>query len=369
MKIEHFIRENKSFIFLQKGENGLICSDFSTETSSDFLTRTIQPTSKAPWSSGNLVLTPYFYDSNDFNASQLKNYRIHQWQNCSTSVADFDESVSLNFAGSLLDYQKSIEECVERIKCGDFYQANLLRFFGLQSTKDIRYHLLALLQAHKPAMALWIQTKEFSLFSLSPESFIKITHLPTGESRIQSFPIKGTLKIDQRPLEELQKKIELDTKEVSELNMIIDLVRDDFHKVCQTGSVKVPASGKFLTIGNLLHRYAEVTGTLKPNISILQLFKSILPAASVTGCPKYSANLFIQKHEKTPRDFFMGNAFYFDDSGSVDSSVLIRTLSQTKNQWSGAAGSGIVIPGIPKKEASETQAKAAIFTTLPPIKP
>ena len=61
-------------------------------------------------------------------------------------------------------------------------------------------------------------------------------------SHIQTRPIKGTRPRDADPTRDAQLAYELQTsaKELAELVMITDLLRNDLGKVCEFGSVQVP---------------------------------------------------------------------------------------------------------------------------------
>ena len=78
---------------------------------------------------------------------------------------------------------------------------------------------------------------EFQIASSSPEQFLRMSG-----SQIITRPIKGTRPRDADATRDAQLAYELQTsaKELAELVMITDLLRNDLGKVCEYGSVQVP---------------------------------------------------------------------------------------------------------------------------------
>ena len=92
-------------------------------------------------------------------------------------------------------------------------------------------------------------------------------------------------------------------------------------------------------------------------------FKALMPAGSITGAPKIEVMKAIRELETSDRDWFMGSAFYLDENGSFDSSVLIRTLwEDTDGNLRYAAGSGLVIKSCPHDELQEIDTKCRVLT-------
>jgi para-aminobenzoate synthetase component 1 len=71
---------------------------------------------------------------------------------------------------------------------------------------------------------------DYCLISNSPELFLRI-----DGRRITTRPIKGTRPLGDGMADELLAS----AKDAAELNMIVDLERNDLGRVCETGSVRV----------------------------------------------------------------------------------------------------------------------------------
>ena len=68
-----------------------------------------------------------------------------------------------------------------------------------------------------------------------------------------------------------------DEKELSEHRMLVDLGRNDIHRISKTGTSQIT---KLMTIEryeHVMHIVSEVTGELKPNLSPMSVIASLLP--------------------------------------------------------------------------------------------
>jgi len=114
--------------------------------------------------------------------------------------------------------------------------------------------------------------------------------------------------------------------------MIVDLMRNDLGKCCKQGSIKVPKLFEVESHPNVHHLVSTVTAEL-PQASVsasLALLKSSLPGGSVTGAPKKRAMEIIDELESFSRTIYCGSVVYIDNSGNMDSNILIRSLLLTK---------------------------------------
>ena len=139
-------------------------------------------------------------------------------------------------------------------------------------------------------------------------------------------------------------------KDRAENLMIVDLMRNDIGKCCEIGSVNVPSLFQIETHPNVHHMVSTVEGDLKENSTYqsLRLLRNTLPGGSVTGAPKRRSMEIIDQLENFSRTIYCGSVAYINNSGDMDSNILIRSLlfSQQKENSSGQVscwgGGGIV---------------------------
>ena len=141
--------------------------------------------------------------------------------------------------------------------------------------------------------------------------------------------------------------------------MIVDLMRNDLGRVCEYGSVRVPQSRAIETHPTVHQGVAEITGSLRADVSIGRLLGATFPGGSVTGAPKIRAMEIIDELEPTARGVYTGAVGYFGFDGSLDLNIAIRTAVVTDGVAHFQAGGGIVADSVPALEYEETLHKAS----------
>ena len=261
-------------------------------------------------------------------------------------------------------YLERAAKVIDLIRDGRFYQLNLLRFFELSGGAPQGWPVNRIEKVGGSWSAMIDIDDGVRVTSLSPEQFISIS----GE-RIETFPVKGTIARDADPHRDAAnaRKLLESPKDLAELHMIVDLMRNDFHRICQRGSVSVPVAQDVRSHANVHHLHAHVTGKLNPGIDLAGLIGAVCPAGSITGVPKLEVIKSISGLEGRARGYHMGHAFHWRFDGTFDSSVLIRTMvSKSNGTFELAVGSGIVVHSDPAAEMAEITAKARVATS--PVK-
>jgi para-aminobenzoate synthetase component 1 len=201
-----------------------------------------------------------------------------------------------------------------------------------------------------------VETPDFALASVSPEIFLR-TRSP---DQIETWPIKGTRARGLSRAEDLRAQGELlaSSKDRAELLMIVDLERNDLGRVCSTGSVRVRQLAELRSFAEVHHLVACVEGSLRPGVGIDDLLRATFPGGSISGAPKISARQILSEIEPVERGFFTGSLCWFGDDGSMDSSILIRSVVFAGGRVSIGAGGGIVADSDPELEWLESMHKA-----------
>jgi len=97
---------------------------------------------------------------------------------------------------------------------------------------------------------------------------------------------------------------------------------------------------------------------MRAEITPGQLIRAVFPGGTITGCPKVRCMEIIAELEGSGRGAYTGSMGYLNHDGSMDLSILIRTLVRSGEQLSFRAGAGIVSDSVAEKELDETRAKA-----------
>ena len=227
------------------------------------------------------------------------------------------------------NYTKLFDSAMNYIEQGDCYQVNFAQQMSAQYKGDSWQAYKKLRKVSPTPFAAYFETDQACLMSLSPERFIQVNGL-----QVQTQPIKGTRKRGATADEDKALIAELSgsEKDRAENLMIVDLMRNDLGKCCKQGSIKVPKLFEVESHPNVHHLVSTVTAEL-PQASVsasLALLKSSLPGGSVTGAPKKRAMEIIDELESFSRTIYCGSVVYIDNSGNMDSNILIRSLLLTK---------------------------------------
>ena len=257
--------------------------------------------------------------------------------------------------------RESFLESVRRIHgwiaSGDIYQVNLTQAFEATVRGSSLFGLYESLREASPApLAAYLSLGGKEVLSSSPETFLRFS----GRG-IETRPIKGTRPRFSSPDEDRRSAYELQTspKEIAELVMITDLLRNDLGKVCEFGSVEVTEMLQLESLAQVHHLVSTVTGTLVPGTSQPEALAACFPGGSITGAPKKRAMEIIAELEAIPRGVYCGAIGYLGYHGESQFNIAIRTLVRDGEKLSYHVGAGIVADSDPEAEFEETLHKAA----------
>ncbi len=253
-------------------------------------------------------------------------------------------------------YLERVARTVEYIHAGDICQANLsLRFEADRPAGfDPISCYLHLREAQPAPFAAGINTGSGWVLSFSMERFLSL-----HGREVETRPIKGTRPRGPTPEEDarLQNELATSAKDRAENVMIVDLLRNDLSRVCEPHSVRVPSLCAIESHTAVHHLVSTVRGTLVPGVTAIDLLRATFPGGSITGAPKIRAMEIIAELETAPRGPYCGSAGYIGWDGSMDTSILIRTLLVGERRLSLSAGAGIVADSVPEQEHEECHAK------------
>jgi para-aminobenzoate synthetase component 1 len=239
------------------------------------------------------------------------------------------------------------------LRAGECYQVNLTR----RLTLDERVDPVALFAAvharqHAPHEALLTfgpvghVGTGLAIVSASPELFLR-----TRGRDVETRPIKGTARDAGR--------LRQSAKDHAENVMIVDLARNDLGRVCEPGSISVPALCAVEPHPGLHHLVSTVRGRRRADVPLGALVRAMFPAASITGAPKPRVMQVIEDLEPVRRGVYCGAIGWVDAARQASEwSVAIRTFQLTATQTHFGTGGGIVVDSDAGAEWDETELKA-----------
>lgn len=289
---------------------------------------------------------------------------FHEPSRVSTSQAKFEVISPVISNLSEFQYKQAFNKIKAYIEAGDCYQVNLAQRFSAEVVGD-SWQAYKKLREISPApfmayMNLPLNENEnFQVLSDSPERFIQ-----TKGDHVETRPIKGTRPRSDDAAQDLAYSKELLTsaKDKAENLMIVDLLRNDLSKSCD--SVKVNQLFQLQSFANVHHLVSIIVGKLKAGKTAVDVLRACFPGGSITGAPKLRAMQIIDELEPHRRGLYCGAIGYIGFDGDMDTNIAIRTAVICKNALSFYAGGGIVADSDGSKEYTETLDKASSFTTI-----
>jgi para-aminobenzoate synthetase component 1 len=259
-------------------------------------------------------------------------------------------------------YRATVNRVLEYIQAGDIFQANLSQRFTVRQRQSAAHIYDRLLKISPARFGGLLDFGDFALICNSPELFLKVfIDEKTGSRRVITRPIKGT-----RPRKDgMEVELRDSIKDQAELNMIVDLERNDLGKVCRIGAVKVTEARTVESHPTVYHGVATVEGTLRPDVGFVDLLRATFPGGSVTGAPKIRAMEIIEELEPVRRGPYCGAIGSIASDGSLEFNVAIRTMIVKDGLIHIPVGGGIVADSDAAEEYDETLVKAkAMFAAL-----
>ncbi|MEM9079809.1 MAG: anthranilate synthase component I family protein [Verrucomicrobiota bacterium] len=254
------------------------------------------------------------------------------------------------------EFEARVQKAQRRIAAGEIYQVNLAHRFRCPIQENDLSELYERLRASSPApMSAYLKQKDREILSSSPELFLRFSG-----SAVETRPIKGTRprfadsKADLLSAHELQHS----EKELAELIMITDLLRNDLGQVCEIGGVKVDALAQLESLSQVHHLVSTISGTLASDVSQVEALARAWPGGSITGAPKLKAKEVIAELETVSRGLYTGSIGYFGFNEESQFNIVIRSLVREEGYLSYHVGAGIVADSNPQQEYQETLDKA-----------
>ena len=319
-----------------------------------------------------VIATNLFSNDNDSQLQERVQRRVAELQKINIYPTQIEhplteKEIKSNMAPT--QFIETVEHMKTLIQQGDMFQVvpsiiySYEHFFG-QQLQQLSYQLYQNLKRQNPSPYMYYMNMDKPIIvGSSPESFVKVQ----GETVITN-PIAGTIKRgateDEDKLNETQLKN--DDKELSEHSMLVDLGRNDIHRVSQTGTSKIQ---KLMTIEryeHVMHIVSEVTGKLKNNYSPMTVIASLLPTGTVSGAPKLRAIQRIYESQPHKRGVYSGGIGYINCNHDLDFALAIRTMMIDETHVNVQAGCGVVFDSIPEKELEETKLKAKSLLEVSP---
>jgi len=261
-------------------------------------------------------------------------------------------------------YQHAFHAIKAYILAGETYQVNYSFRLRAPFVDDPWGLFVRMVHAQGYGYGAFVNTADWAVCSASPELFFTL-----ADGVLTSNPMKGTVPRGLTQAEDLANGDWLthSDKNRAENLMIVDMVRNDLGRIAEGASISVPrlfALEKYPTLWQLTSSVR-----CRTQAGLLDLFRALFPAASITGAPKVRTMQIIAELENTPRRIYTGTVGFLAPGGWAQFNVAIRTVLVDKASQTAeyGVGGGIVWDSEQGDELDECYTKARILTRPAPV--
>ena len=251
------------------------------------------------------------------------------------------------------EYVAYVEKIQKKIAEGWVYQVNACRQVRAPMKEQSLLPLMHEILKKNPApFSSFLRLPQIEIASASPELFLK-----REGSIVTSAPIKGT----KLPGAD---EIPFGSKDTAENIMIVDLIRNDLGRICQTGSISVPRLLETQPHPGLSHLVSYVEGRLREGILWPEISTALMPPGSVSGAPKSSAISTINDLEALDRGPYCGALGWVEGTNALLSLAIRIFWHSNDGILRYGTGAGITWGSEPLSEWEETELKAKRLTGI-----
>lgn len=254
-------------------------------------------------------------------------------------------------------FKKQVERGIRLCNEGELLEIVLSR----KLTAPVSGDLLPLYEKYKainPSPYLFFfDFGDETLLGASPELMLRYEN---GRATLR--PISGSVRRSGDPIEDHHLMMELlnSPKENSELDMLIDLGRNDLARICKPG-IEIDHYRIIEKYSHVTHTVAQVSGVLEERYSGFDALIASLNAGTLTGAPKIAAMEYIEQIEQHTRGYYGGCTGWLLFNGDVNTAITIRTAHIRDGLLSFCAGATLLYESVPENELKETKIKAGAF--------
>ena len=255
-------------------------------------------------------------------------------------------------------YLADVRTCLERLRAGESYEICLTNTADLPYAGDPLTTYRRLRRLNPAPYAAYLRLGDTYVLSASPERFLAVDAHGYAESR----PIKGTAPRGGEPGHDaiLRKELATSPKNQAENLMIVDLLRNDLGRVCEPGTISVPAFLAVESYASVHQLVSTVRGRLRVGVTAAQAAHACFPPGSMTGAPKVRTMEILDGLETRARGIYAGALGHFGLAGTADLSVVIRTAVVHQGRLTVGAGGAVVLDSDPWEEYDEMLLKAGV---------
>ncbi|MFK5635689.1 MULTISPECIES: aminodeoxychorismate synthase component I [unclassified Ornithinimicrobium] len=253
-------------------------------------------------------------------------------------------------------YLELVRACQEQIARGESYEICLTTTWSAGPGFGEAELYRAMREVSPVPHGVWLRSPDVSILGCSPERFVGVS----SGGNVEARPIKGTRPRGSTLDEDAALAADLSAaqKDRAENLMIVDLLRNDLHRVCRAGSVHVPRIFEVETYATVHQLVSTVRGRLADGMGPTDVLRSCFPGGSMTGAPKVRTMEILDALEGAARGVYSGAVGWIGLDGSMDTSIVIRTATWDAGAVTFGVGGAVTALSDPAEEHAEMLVKA-----------
>ncbi len=280
-------------------------------------------------------------------------------------------------------YAALVESCQRALFAGESYELCLTSGYSLAPAPP-PWALYSALRSRNPApYSAWLRVAASTPHEVGAASWPGVAGWCSSPERflaglrgglLEARPIKGTaLRVPGDAAADAAAAAALASspKEVGENLMIADLLRNDLGRVCEPGSVHVPALVALESYASVHQLVSTVRGLRSPGVSAVAAVRAAFPGGSMTGAPKVRSMALLDDLEGRARGVYSGALGFLSVNDTFDLNIVIRSAVYLEPEascgsspaephaMSVGAGGAVVVGSDPAGEHAEMALKAA----------
>ncbi|PZT72588.1 MULTISPECIES: salicylate synthase [unclassified Streptomyces] len=249
-------------------------------------------------------------------------------------------------------YRRAVLLAVDAINDQRLQKVIYSRVVPVEHEVDFVGTYLAGRRGNSPARSFLLSLGGIEAAGFSPEIVVHVD--PDG--KVTSQPLAGTRALtgDGPEDERLCAELLSDPKEIYEHAISVKIACDELLDVCAPDTVDV---AEFMTVkkrGTVQHLASRVSGRLAAGRHAWDAFQAVFPAVTASGVPKDAAYDSIRSNESEARGLYSGAVLTVDGDGSMDATLVLRSVYRQEGRTWLRAGAGIVGQSRPERELEET---------------
>ncbi|WFD11840.1 salicylate synthase [Tepidibacter hydrothermalis] len=253
------------------------------------------------------------------------------------------------------EYEDMVATAVEDIDSEKYQKVIISRKVQVDKKISMPKSYLLGRKVNTPARSYCLKIDGLRVIGYSPETVAEIDRHKT----VFTFPLAGTRAIEESKIEteKLRQELLADPKEIAEHAVSVKLAYEELEKVCKEKSVYVTEFMDVLERGTVQHLASRLKGEISDGLNEWHAFNMLFPAVTASGIPKRECLEAISRIETDSRDLYSGSVLTYDQDGSLDAALVLRSVYQDDQTTWLRAGAGIVKLSKPERELEETREK------------